>query len=610
MKHRYFVPFFLFFILTLLIPSCFCMFFTHAFPENQNLLNIDNQRKAAHPNELVQFNATITNNKNNEETFIIRHAWENSVLWFPLDTTMGDDNQEVYDSSPFGNHGTLKNFNFNANSGWVSQGSRSVLKFDGKDDYVEIARNASLEPSHDMTIIAWILLNDTSGWKPIVNHAYANGYSFDVSGDQIYFALRQATGYTGAYVSAGLVAGNWTQVAIVLESNNEVTVYKNAEEQMFTYGSHATGDIVYSDAPLTIGSAWIVQPSFFCGIVDEVRILNRALTSEEIKWLYDDSWNENMSNYTVALKSGENARTIFSVKMPEGIKAGHIQNFLLTTFSQSDPKYTETKIVTVETLEYRDVAVSLGQNEKSGKPGGNLTFEAVVRNLGTINDTYGITVEDGEKWSLSLSAESIILSPGAVGPIMVSVTVPFEARPGDSVSFKVQVASRGNPSLVRQVEGVAIATAVYNFSVTAPPELRQGSPGSEVTFSLELTNFGTAPDTFYLTVENALSWDVEVDPSNISLENGRTGQVTVIVRIPQDAFIGQLNMMTIHAVSYGDPNILAESSMSVKVVTLFWERPDVTFLFGLLIGAFVGATLMGSMILRKSPIIYGRRWKG
>ena len=602
MKHRYFVPFFLFLMLTLLIPSIsFYIFFAHASPENQNLLNIDNQRKAAHPNELVQFNATITNNKNNTETFIIRHAWENSSLWFPLDTTMGDDNQEVYDSSPFGNHGTLKNFNFNENSGWVSQGSRTVLKFDGKDDYVEVARNASLEPSHDMTILAWILLNDTSGWKPIVNHAYANGYSFDVSGDQIYLALRQATGYTGAYVSAGLVAGNWTQVAMVLESDNEVKVYKNAEEQVFAYGSHGTGNIVYSDTNLTIGSGHIIKDSYFGGFIGEVCILNRALTPEEINWLYNDRWSENMSRYTVALSSGENAQAIFSVIVPEGVKAGYIQKFLLTTFPKSTPKYTETKIVTVETLEYRDVAVSLDENEKSGKPGSILTFEVTVKNLGNLNDTYDITVEGGEKWSLFLSAESLILSPGAVGPVTVSVTVPFEACPGDSVSFKVQAASRGDPSLVRQVKGVAIATAIYNFSITAPPELRQGSPGSEVTFSLELRNFGTAPDTFYLKVENALSWDVEVDPSNISLENGRTGQVAVRVRIPEDAFIGQLNRIIIHAVSRGDPNILAESSISVKVVTPFWERPDVTFLFGLLIGAFVGATLIGSIILRRAP---------
>ena len=200
MKHRYFDAFFLFLLLTLLIPSFSLNIFIYAPPENETLLHLDNQRKAAHLNELVQFNTTITNNKNNTETFIIRHAGENSILWFPMDTTMGDDNQNVYDSSPFGNHGTR----YGALDVMGKVGK--ALSFNGVDDYVEVAREASLEPPHDMTILAWILLNDTSGWKPIVNHAYPNGYSFSVSGDQIYFCLRLATGYTSAYVSAGLVA--------------------------------------------------------------------------------------------------------------------------------------------------------------------------------------------------------------------------------------------------------------------------------------------------------------------------------------------------------------------------------------------------------------------
>lgn len=576
-----------------IVPTC-------ASPANETLC-IDNQRKAANPDELVQFNITVINDRHNRENFIIRHVWENSIFWLPIDVALGNDNQKVYES--FGNHGTLKNFDFNENSGWVPGHSGAALRFDDENDWIQVARDTSLEPSHDMTILAWIWLDDTSGWKPIVNHTYPDGYSFDVSDDRIYFCLRQTTGFTSAYVSAGLVAGTWTQVALVLESNNEVRVYKNAEEQSFTYTNHGTGDIIYSDTPLTIGFGHIITDSYFGGVIDEVYIYNRALTDEEIRWLYNDSWSENLSNYKIELGPDENTQVTFSVKVPQGAMPSHVQKFLLTVFPQSDPKYGETETVAVEVLEHYDVAVSLDGYEKSGKPEDILTFEATVRNCGNVEDTYDISAEGGEEWGLSLSPGTITIPPGAVGTSTISVTVPSEACPGDYTSFEIQATSHGNPSLVVQVGGTAIATAIYDFSITAHSELEQGSPGSEVTILLELRNLGTAPDTFDLEVKSAVGWDVEVDPSSLSLENGETGKVAVRVRVPEDALIGQMGRMTIQAVSRGDPRVSTESSISVQAVTPFWERPDVRFLVGLIIGALVGATLIGSIILRRAPII-------
>lgn len=254
------------------------------------------------------------------------------------------------------------------------------------------------------------------------------------------------------------------------------------------------------------------------------------------------------------------------------------------------------------------MAISLDENEKSGKPGNILNFDVPVKNWGNVEDTYDISVEDDKGWDISSSPESIAIPAGEEGIVTISVTVPSEACPGDSTSFHVQVVSLGDPSVVKQIGGTAIATAIYDFSITVHPKLGQGSPGSEVTFSLELRNLGTAPDIFDLEVENAVSWDVEVDPSSLSLENGETGKVAVKVRIPDDALIGQLKRITISYL-HGDPMVSAESSISVEVVTPFWERPDVGFLVGLIIGAFVGATLIGSIIFRRVPIIRGRSRK-
>ena len=153
--------------------------------------------------------------------------------------------------------------------------------------------------------------------------------------------------------------------------------------------------------------------------------------------------------------------------------------------------------------------------------------------------------------------------------------------------------------MTTNVNGIAIATAIYRFNITSDPEVRQASPGSEAIFSLELKNLGTAPDNMSLEAENLIGWNIKVDPSNISLEIGETGKATVRVSVPEDALIGQTNTITIHAVSSGDPTVSATSSISIEVVTPFWDMPDVRFLIGVFVGVLVATTLTSTIILRR-----------
>lgn len=598
----------------LLFYSSFSLHIVSAYASTANgaLLHIDNLRKAAGPNELVQFNTTVTNNKHTRENFIIRYVGGNCVLCFPINMMMGDDGQRVYDSSPFGNHGTLHNFDFNENSGWVNgknEVGKTALSFNGVDDYVEVPDSDSLKPD-GITIGMWVK-RTMSGLAEMLLSKYGGDYKEYYlefrSDDKLHFIIGDSSANPYALSTCAITDTDWHYVTATYDGEN-LRVYLDSTD--VTSGSPTGGPMVHNTRSVTIGKASWFNGLQFKGLIDEVRIYNRALTADEIVWLYNGSWKENLSRYKVELELGENTQMTFDVKVPKGAKAGYIRKFLLTAFPQSDPKYTETKTVTVEVLDHYDVAVSLDENEKSGKLGDSINFDAVVRNWGNVEDTYDISAEGGEEWSLSLSAESITVSPRKTGTITISVTVPSEARPGDSVSFRVQAVSRGDPNLVEQVEGAAVATVIYDFSIMAHSELEQGSPGSEVTFPLELRKLGTTPDTFDLEIKNTVDWDVEVDPSSLSLENGEAGKVVVRVRVPEDALIGQVNRMTIQAVSRGDPGVSAESSISVEVVTPFWERPDVRFLVGLIIGVLVGATLIGSIILRKTPIIRKRSRKG
>lgn len=340
------VVFFLLFLL--LLSSSLHTVSAHASTGNGVLL-VDNQRKVAYPNQLVQFDLTITNDKSSRESFIIRHVWENSVLSFPMNKEMGDDDQKVYDSSLFGNHGTLNNFE---NSGWAHDNELNhyILSFDGVDDYVGVTSNDTLNIQNDITVEAWVYPKRIDNILDfIVAKRTQYGLVVRETG-QFQFRIYDGSKWIGTAFSKTPDAEEnvWTHVVGTF-SDNKIRVYLNGEH--IDADVNVTGSINVTDYPLCVGCYNpTFEPKWFKGAVKEVRIYNQALTAREIKWLYNGSWKENLSSYNVELGAGESKHVTFSIKVPENAKATHVQNFLLTTFPQSDPVYRETKTVEVEVL--------------------------------------------------------------------------------------------------------------------------------------------------------------------------------------------------------------------------------------------------------------------
>jgi uncharacterized membrane protein len=547
------------------------------------LFQIDNYYKAALPGESVHFDMTLVNNEVNRETFLIHHVWENSVLWLPMDLV---DNQ-VYDYSSFRNHGTVYG------ASWVDGKYGKALSFGNGNNHIDCGNAASLQIQDTFSICFWFNSVDVaSNQRSIIDKGYNDAFTCGHVNSKLFFG---APSTSDQLAGTSTLSAGWNFYTVTYEGKT-VKLYLNGALD----GSYARVLSFRQTLNLTIGSN--NYGGYYTGVIDEVRIFNRALTAEEIGWLYNNSWSESLSRYNVELGPGESTQVTFSVKVPENASAGRVQKFLLTAFPLSNPEHIENQTVTVEVLPKYGVEVSLDENEKKGKPGEILNFQAAIRNLGNIEDTYDIQAEGGEGWNLSLRAESVTIPAREVGSFNVSVTVPLDALLGNFTSFRIQAASRGNQNLTTNVNGTAIATATYRFNITSDPELRQASPGSEAIFSLEIENLGTAPDTIGLEIENLIGWDIKVDPSSISLEIGETGKATVRVRVPGNALIGQTNTITIRAVSSGDPTVSADSSISIEIVTPFWDIPDVRFLVGLSIGVLVGATLISTIILRRAKI--------
>jgi glucose/arabinose dehydrogenase/chitodextrinase len=179
------------------------------------------------------------------------------------------------DASGNGNIGTI------TGATWTQGRYGNALSFNGADSIVRVASAASLNLTGAMTLSAWIKPTATqSGWRTILQRQ-ADAYFLDAGGDA---ALRPAGGGTlgtsTQYVSGPTAnpVDAWTHLALT---------YDGATLRLYVNGTQAATRAAAGAIQTTTNPLWIGGNSpygeYFQGLIDEVRVYDRALTPTEIQ---------------------------------------------------------------------------------------------------------------------------------------------------------------------------------------------------------------------------------------------------------------------------------------------------------------------------------------
>ena len=191
----------------------------------------------------------------------------------------------AYDRSGQGNNGTITNGPSRV-AGKVGQ----ALNFDGSDDYV---RRATLSgtPQSTMTISAWIKTGGTSLAYIVQNNrsptSYQNEFIFMMGADGTITFWDYATsayGFATTQYSTRTVNNNtWKHVAFVKNGTSGRYYIDGVADASPT----AAADVTYGSNDFVIGKNYRDNNAFFNGLIDEVRVYNRALSPDEVKRLYN-----------------------------------------------------------------------------------------------------------------------------------------------------------------------------------------------------------------------------------------------------------------------------------------------------------------------------------
>lgn len=200
------------------------------------------------------------------------------------------------DRSGNGNNGTLQTSCVNTagdlhtSSGLVG----NAVSLNGSSDCVEIASSASLEPSSQLTISAWVKPN--SGTLNALREIFRK----EDASNRILFSFQNsvncASAGTGGCVSFGINTTGYAELDVAIDSANwegawhhVVASYDGSNKVIYQDGreigrASASGLTTGTGAKLYIGSDRNFE--LFSGAIDEVRFYNRGLSAAEVQALF------------------------------------------------------------------------------------------------------------------------------------------------------------------------------------------------------------------------------------------------------------------------------------------------------------------------------------
>ena len=203
-------------------------------------------------------------------------ADDSLILYFSFDELDGDT---VTDHSQYGNDGTI------AGSPELAAGKfGNALKLNGESDWVEVPHADILTVETNVTVMAWINAERHMGpneqrWQGILSKGNSpRSYSFYTESPSE--CLHLSAGGSGSVCEGKIALNEWQHVAAHVEDGTHR--YWLNGENVGEFGDKNALPGAADTASVLVGKTHEGNREFL-GLIDEVRIWNRALNEEEIQ---------------------------------------------------------------------------------------------------------------------------------------------------------------------------------------------------------------------------------------------------------------------------------------------------------------------------------------
>ncbi|MBN1506704.1 MAG: ABC transporter permease subunit [Sedimentisphaerales bacterium] len=201
------------------------------------------------------------------------NADPNLVAWWKLDRDATDSSRNGLHGKPVGD------------PVWVPGRIGGAVQLDGTDDCIDCGNPPQLTIRNELTMACWIKIEAfTRPWETILakgDRSYRLSRAWGTSRIP-YFACTGTASEPDWLAGETILAGNrWHHVAAAYDGTSMILYVDGREDAR----KPASGQIADTEYALCIGENAQKPGRFLTGLVDDVRIYNRALGAEEIKAL-------------------------------------------------------------------------------------------------------------------------------------------------------------------------------------------------------------------------------------------------------------------------------------------------------------------------------------
>jgi hypothetical protein len=232
---------------------------------------------------LTSYGKTSNNTLTPADSYLYGSSDNSLVAYFPMDETSGQLVKNVASTKSGIATGTTVTTGYSGNA----------RSFDGSSDYISVADTPSLDGMDQLSLSTWVKVNSFSSQTVVPIGKDVNSVSYRINiapSGQLSFVVATSNNSwysTGTVVdsSVSLTTGKWYHIAAIYDGSR-VRIYVNG--QLTGTGSQdISGNILNSDSEVHFGKSSSANIDYFNGMLDEVRVYNRALSADEILLQYD-----------------------------------------------------------------------------------------------------------------------------------------------------------------------------------------------------------------------------------------------------------------------------------------------------------------------------------
>jgi uncharacterized repeat protein (TIGR01451 family) len=228
-----------------------------------------------------------------------------------------------------------------------------------------------------------------------------------------------------------------------------------------------------------------------------------------------------------------------TVDVPTDQAAG---NYAITLKAEVRDHTEVTAQLTLTTSVFYGVELTTKEPKKSGKANDIISFNITVKNKGSGNDTFDLSLLDpNSNWLQSFDYDNFELAKDKTRLVRVTLLIDKDALKQD-YTISVKAVSDGDTTKTAVMTLTVSVERTPALKLEATTTAQTGRPGMTLVYTFRLTNDGNGQDTFKLKMQESdeSNWATPSKEMTI-LAVDQYEEITVTISIPSDAPAGQYN---------------------------------------------------------------------